>query len=141
MGFLRVLDEVFLRLFLLALRVFQGLITVPTIGLAAAVINDFSSADIQIPRKITAAEAVACVALLYELFTFLPVIWEGTTFFSFLAILDFLLAAAWATMTGVLDNDATDTCSQFTIKYFNKPSQSPDCNIVTAMYAFCIVTL
>jgi hypothetical protein len=138
-------DEVFLRIFLLALRVLQALVSIPIIGFAAAIINDFSNAGLLVPRKATAAEAVACVCTLYVGLTFLPIFFGGPLFFTSLALLDALLAAAWITLTGFWDCDGSGTCAAFKTKYFfNMPRSDysqTDCKLVKAMFALIIVNL
>jgi len=141
----KALDEVFLRLFLLGFRVLQALISIPIIGFAAAIINDFSNADIRVPRKPTAAEAVACFCTLYIGLTFLPIFFGGPLFFTSLTVLDGLLVAAWITLTAVWDCDGSGTCAAFETKYFfdmPRPAYSrTDCKLVKAMFAFMIVNL
>src|ERR1700733_9148133 len=106
MDLAKALDEVFLRLFHLGLRVLQALISIPVIGFGAAIISDFSDADLRLPSKATAAEAVACVCTVYIGLTFLPIFFGGLLFFSSLTILDALFTVAWITLTVVWDDDA-----------------------------------
>jgi hypothetical protein len=73
MDLAKALDEVFLRLFLLGLRVLQALVSIHIIGFGAAIISDFSDADLRLPSKAAAVEAVACVCVTYIGLTFLPI--------------------------------------------------------------------
>jgi hypothetical protein len=141
----KALDEVFLRLFLLGLRILQALVSIPVIGLSAALISNFSDAGVRLPSKATAAEAIACVCTVYIGLTFLPVFFGGPLFFSSLTVLDALFTAAWITLTVVWDSDGSNTCTAFTTKYFSNIPQSAhsqtDCQLVKAMYALIIVNV
>jgi len=145
MDLAKALDEVFLRLFLLGLRILQALVSIPVIGLGAALISNFSDAGLRLPRKTTAAEAVACVCTVYIGLTFLPIFFGGPLFFSSLTVLDALFTAAWITLTVAWDSDGTNTCTAFTTKYFSNILQSThsqtDCRLVKAMYALIIVNV
>ena len=145
MDLAKALDEVFLRLFLLGVRALQALVSIPVIGFGAAITSDFSDADLNLPSKATAAEAVACACTAYIGLTFLPIFFGGPLFFSSLTVLDALFAAAWITLTAVWDDDARNTCTAFTTKYFSNMLQSThsqtDCKLVKAMYAFIIINL
>jgi len=141
----KALNEVFLRLFLLGLRVLQALVSIPVIGLSAAIISNFSDADLRLPSKATAAEAVACVCTVYLGLTFLPIFFGGPLFFSSLTVLDALFTAAWIVLTVLWDGDGTNTCTAFTTKYFSnvlQPTHSQtDCKLAKAMYALIIINL
>jgi len=130
---------------LLGLRILQSVITIPIIGFAAAILDDFSNASIHIPGKATAAEAVACVCIVYVALSFLPIFFEGALFFTTCMILDALFLAGWITLTAVWDSDGTGSCVAFNQKYFNiHPPLSydrTDCRVVKAMYAFMIINL
>jgi len=122
------LDEVFLRIFLLGLRICQTVFSLPMIGFAAAFISDLSSEEQGVPSKVTAALAT-----------------EGLIFFTITAIIDVLFVAAWSSLIGVWDSDGTGTCSAFIAKYFDgRPQKSyfiTDCRLVKAMFAFMIIHL
>jgi hypothetical protein len=139
------LDEVFLRLALMGLRVLQGLLCVPMVGFVAALISGLSNADEAIPSKASAALAVACVGTLYVAATLLPVVFGGPLFFTVAAIIDVLFVAAWSSLIGVWEADATGTCKAFESKYFDhKPWKSyyaTDCSLVKAAFAFMVVNL
>ena len=145
MDLAKALDEVFLRLFLLGLRILQALVSIPIIGFGAAIISNFSDAGLRLPRKATAAEAVACVCTAYVGLTFLPIFFGGPLFFSSLTVVDALFTAAWITLTVAWDNDGRNTCAAFTTKYFSNTLQSThshmDCRLMKAMYAFIIVNV
>lgn len=139
------LDEVFLRLFLIGLRVFQTVFSIPMIGFAAAFINGLSNEEQAVPSKATAALAIACVCTAYAGVTVLPIIFEGPLFFTITAVFDALFVAAWSSLIGVWDSDGTGTCNAFVNKYFDgrplKASFSTDCRLVKAMFAFMIINL
>jgi hypothetical protein len=141
----KALDEVFLRLFLLGLRVLQALAAILIIAFGATIISDFSDSEVRLPTKATAAEAVACACAMYTGLTFLPIFFGGPLFFSSLTVLDALFTAAWITLTVVWDDDARDTCVAFKTKYFSNMQHSnhsrTDCKLVKAMYAFIIINL
>ena len=155
MDFSRAIDEVFLRFFLLALRIIQALVTLPIIGFAAAIINDFSSAGVGIPGKAGAAQAIACVCVAYTGLSFFPIFFEGLLFFTCSAVLDALFAAAWSTLTAVWDGDGNNTCATFRQKYFSSvlstqgttsaglatSSMNTDCQLTKAMFAFMIINM
>jgi hypothetical protein len=90
MDLAKALDEVFLRLFFLGFRVLQALVSIPVIGFGAAITSDFSDADLRLPGKAAAGEAVACVCMMYIDLTFLPIFFGGPLFFSSLTVLDAL---------------------------------------------------
>lgn len=141
----KALDEVFLRLFLLGARVSQVIITIPIIGLGAALISSFSNAEVDVPSKATGALAVACVCAVYSGITMLPVFFEGPKFFTTIAALDALLVVGWAALVGVWDCSATGTCHAFIVEYFGsqaeKPSFRTDCRLAKAAFALMIVNL
>ncbi|KAK6366266.1 uncharacterized protein PV06_00747 [Exophiala oligosperma] len=141
----KALDEVFLRLFLMAMRLFQVVCSIPIIGFAAAFISALSSEDQNVPSKLSAALAIACVCTVYTGLTLLPIIFGGPVFFTVAAVFDGLFVAAWSSLIGVWDNDGTATCHAFINKYFDSRPQksyfSTDCKLVKAMFAFLIINL
>ena len=142
----KAIDEVFLRIFLIALRISQVVISIPIIGFVAAIISGFSNAEIKVPEKATAAMAIACVCTVYAGITILPVFFEGPLFFTMMAILDALFIGAWGSLVGVWDCDGTGTCNAFETKYFSTQQStkgyfSTDCKLVKAMFAFMIINL
>lgn len=149
MDFLKAIDEAFLRLFLLAIRILQALISIPIIGFVAAIINDFTNVDVRVPDKATAALAVACVCTVYTGLTFLPIFFGGPLFFTYCTVLDALFTAAWITLTTVWDCDGSNTCTAFEQKYFSgihlpqgvTSSFQGDCKLTKAMFAFMIINL
>jgi hypothetical protein len=96
----KALDEAFLRLCLMALRVCQVVFSIPIIGFAAAFTSALSNEDQNVPSKLSAALAIASVCTLYTGLTFLPVIFEGPLFFTIVAIFDALFVAAWSSLIG-----------------------------------------
>jgi hypothetical protein len=74
---------------------------------------------------------------MYTDLTFLPIFFGGPFLFGSLTVLDALFAAAWITSTVVWDDDARNTCTAFTTKYFSNMLQSThsqtDCKLVKAM--------
>lgn len=137
------LDEVFLRLSLIAARAVQIAISIPIIGLVAAVISSFSNAEVNVPSKATGALAVACFCALYSIVTVLPVFFEGPRFFTTLVALDALFLAGWATLVGVWDCSATGSCRAFIAEYFatqtERASFRTDCRLIKATFALMIV--
>ncbi|KIV85387.1 hypothetical protein PV11_01085 [Exophiala sideris] len=89
----RSLDEVFLRIFLLGLRICQTGFPLPMIGFAAAFISGLSSEEKGV--------------------TLLPIICEGLIFFTITAIFDVFFGAAYSSLTGVWNSDGTGTCNAF----------------------------
>jgi len=138
-------DEVFLRLFLIASRVVQIVVSIPIIGFAAALISAFSNEELDVPSKASGALAVACLCTVYSVVTILPVFFEGPMFFTTIAGLDGLFLAAWATLVGVWDCSATGSCRAFIAEYFNthpeRHSFTTDCKLTKAMFAFMIVNV
>jgi hypothetical protein len=145
MEFMKAFDEVLLRLSLIGLRVFQAVISIPVIGFVAAIISDFSKAEVNIPTKATAAVAVAYVCPVYSAVTILPIFFEGPLFFTSMAVLDVLFVAVWSTLVGLWDGDGTGTCHPFETKYFKELSKrsyfSTDCKLTKATFAFMIINL
>ncbi|RMZ75264.1 hypothetical protein DV737_g5383, partial [Chaetothyriales sp. CBS 132003] len=145
MSFLQALDEIFLRIFLLCLRGVQMLISLALIGLASSLISDFNGAKLALPGKLYASEAIACVCAPYAFFSFAPIFFEGSFFFTTLTFLDLLFTGAWIGLTVVWNHDATDTCSVFDDKYAGlrvfKNSSNCDCRIAKALFAFIITNL
>ncbi|RMZ90980.1 hypothetical protein DV736_g1784, partial [Chaetothyriales sp. CBS 134916] len=145
MGFLQALDEIFLRIFLLCLRGGQMLTSLVIIGLASSLISDFNGAKLVLPGKLYATEAIACVCALYAFFSFAPIFFEGSFFFTTLTILDLLFMGSWIGLTVVWNDDATETCSVFDDKYSGiyafKNGSNCDCRITKAMFAFIITHL
>ncbi|KAK7888229.1 hypothetical protein LTR67_009106 [Exophiala xenobiotica] len=141
----KALDEAFLRLCLMGLRVCQVVFSIPIIGFAAAFTSALSNEDQNVPSKLSAALAIASVCTLYTGLTFLPVIFEGPLFFTIVAIFDALFVAAWSSLIGIWDNDGTGTCNAFINKYFDarprKSYFSTDCSLVKAMFAFMVINL
>ncbi|KIX02913.1 uncharacterized protein Z518_08856 [Rhinocladiella mackenziei CBS 650.93] len=141
----KALDEVFLRLFLIGLRVFEIVVSIPLIGFVAAIISDFSKAEIDYPAKAVAAISISCVCTVYAAITILPIFFEGPMFFTMMAILDALFVAAWSSLIGVWDRDGTGICHAFESKYFGtrpwKSYFSTDCKLVKVMFAFMIINL
>ncbi|KIW20151.1 hypothetical protein PV08_00726 [Exophiala spinifera] len=139
----KALDEVFLRLFLIATRIIEVVCSIPIIGFAAAFISTLSSEDQNVPSKLSAALAIACVCTVYTGLTLLPIIFGGPVFFTVAAVFDGLFVAAWSSLIGVWDNDGTATCHAFIKKYFDTRPQksyfSTDCKLVKAMFAFMII--
>ncbi|KAI1626842.1 hypothetical protein EDD37DRAFT_646540 [Exophiala viscosa] len=139
------LDEAFLRIFLLGLRICQTVFSLPMIGFAAAFISGLSSEEQGVPSKVTAALAIATVCAIYAGVTLLPIIFEGLIFFTVTAIFDVLFVAAWSSLIGVWNSDGTGTCNAFITKYFDgRPQKSyfmTDCRLVKAMFAFMIINL
>ncbi|KAI1617707.1 hypothetical protein EDD36DRAFT_9910 [Exophiala viscosa] len=139
------LDEAFLRIFLLGLRICQTVFSLPMIGFAAAFISGLSSEEQGVPSKVTAALAIATVCTIYAGVTLLPIIFEGLIFFTVTAIFDVLFVAAWSSLTSVWNSDGTGTCNAFITKYFDgRPQKSyfmTDCRLVKAMFAFMIINL
>jgi len=139
------LDEVFLRLSLMGLRVFQVAFSVPIIGFVAALISGLSNAGLDVPSRASAAIAIACVCAVYASVTLLPIVFEGPLFFLIASIFDLLFIAAWSSLIGVWACDGTATCTTFKAKYFGarpqKPYFSTDCRLVKAMFAFMVILL
>jgi hypothetical protein len=145
MEFMKAFEEVLLQLCQIGLRVFQAVILIPVIGFVAAMISDFSKAEMNIPTKATAAVAVACVCTAYSAITILPIFFEGPLFFTSVAVLDVLFVTAWSTLVGLWDGDGTGTCHAFETKYFGELSKrsyfSTDCQLMKATFAFMIINL
>ncbi|EXJ88279.1 hypothetical protein A1O1_05209 [Capronia coronata CBS 617.96] len=141
----KALDEVFLRLSLIDLRIFQLVISIPIIGFVAAIISGLSNADVDVPSKASAAIAIACVSTVYAGVTVLPVFFEGPLYFTMMALLDAGFVGAWSSLIGVWDNDGTGTCTAFESRYFgDQPRRAyfkTDCKLVKAMFAFMIINL
>lgn len=141
----RAIDETFLRLALIALRILQGVWSICMIGFIAAVISGLSSADDAVPRKATATIVIACICTVYAGITILPMFFGGALFFTVSAALDILFLAAWATLTGLWDRDGTGSCRAFATRYFgdqpHKGYFSTDCKLVKAFFAFMIINL
>lgn len=141
----KAIDEVFLRLALIGLRVLQLVWSIPIIGFIAAIISGLSNADVTVPAKAVAAIAIACACVVYVGVAILPVFFEGPIFFTTTAVLDALFVAAWAALIGVWNRDGTGTCRAFVARYFHdKPTKSyfaTDCSLVKAMFAFMIINL
>ncbi|KAL2436701.1 hypothetical protein ABEF95_013300 [Exophiala dermatitidis] len=141
----KALDEVFLRLSLISLRVFELISSIPIIGFVAAIISGLSNADVDVPSKASAALAIACISTVYTGVTILPVFFGGPLFFTTMAVLDAGFVGAWSSLIGVWDNDGTGTCSSFENKYFGglprRSYFSTDCRLVKAMFAFMIINL
>lgn len=141
----KALDEVFLRLSLIGLRLAQLVWSIPIIGFVAAIISGLSNADVGVPGKATAAITVACVATVYAGVTVLPIFFEGPLFFTVTALLDALFVAAWAILVGYWNDDGTGTCKAFESRYFGELPRrsyfSTDCRLVKAMFAFMIINL
>ncbi|OAL27626.1 hypothetical protein AYO20_09699 [Fonsecaea nubica] len=141
----RALDETFLRIAEIGLRVLEGVWSIIIIGFMAAVMSGLADADADVPRKATATVVIACICTVYAGITILPMFFGGALFFSVSAVFDILFVAAWATLIGLWDGDATDSCRTFKTKYFDgRPPRSlfdTDCKLVKAMFAFMIVNL
>ncbi|EXJ74080.1 uncharacterized protein A1O5_02374 [Cladophialophora psammophila CBS 110553] len=141
----RAIDETFLRIAEIGLRVLEGVWSIIIIGFVAAVMNGLSNADADVPRKATATVVIASICTVYSGVTILPMFFGGALFFSLSLVFDILFIAAWATLIGLWDSDATDSCRHFKTKYFDaKPSKGyfqTDCELVKAMFAFMIVNL
>ncbi|KEF59317.1 uncharacterized protein A1O9_04161 [Exophiala aquamarina CBS 119918] len=141
----RAFDEVFLRLFLIASRVLQIVISIPIIGFVAALISGFSNAELDVPSKASGALAVASLCTVYSGVTILPIFFEGPMFFTTIAGLDTLFLAAWATLVGVWDHSATSSCRAFIAEYFDsqpeRHSFTTNCKLTKAMFAFIIVNV
>ncbi|OAL25121.1 hypothetical protein AYO22_04998 [Fonsecaea multimorphosa] len=141
----RALDETFLRIAEIGLRVLEGAWSIVIIGFVAAVMSGLSDADSDVPRKATATVIIACICTVYSGITILPMFFGGAMFFSVSFAFDILFVAAWASLIGLWDGDATDSCRAFKTKYFGgQPSKShfqTDCELVKAMFAFMIVNL
>ncbi|KIW23112.1 uncharacterized protein PV07_11338 [Cladophialophora immunda] len=141
----RALDETFLRIAEIGLRVLEGAWSIIIIGFVAAVMSGLSDADADVPRKATATVVIACICTVYSGITILPMFFGGALFFSVSLVFDILFVAAWATLIGLWDGDATDSCRAFKTKYFDgQPSKAhfqTDCELVKAMFAFMIVNL
>jgi len=145
MDLTKALDEVFLRLLLLGLRIFQGLFSIPILAFAAALISDLSNQDFHIPSKAVAIEAVACVCVVYIALVFFPVFFGGPLFFTVVAVFDALFLTAWIVCVAVWECDGSNTCNAFEKKYFGRLTGpqflSTDCKLVKAMFAFSIANL
>ncbi|EXJ87080.1 hypothetical protein A1O3_04038 [Capronia epimyces CBS 606.96] len=141
----KALDEVFLRLSLISLRIFQLVISIPIIGFVAAIIGGLSNADVGVPSKASAAIAIACVSTVYTGLTVLPIFFEGPLYFTVMALLDAGMVAAWSSLIGVWDHDGTGTCTALESKYFGDLARRSyfrtDCRLVKAMFAFMIINL
>lgn len=141
----KALDETFLRLSLVSLRIFQLIISIPIIGFVAAIISGLSNADVDVPSKASAVIAIACVSTVYTGVTVLPVFFEGPLFFTMITLLDAGFVGAWSSLIGAWDSDGTGTCTAFRVKYFGDlPRRSyflTDCRLVKAMFAFMIINL
>lgn len=139
------LDEVFLRLSLMGLRIFQVVFSIPIIGFVAALMSGLSNADLAVPSKASAAIAIACICTVYAGATLLPIVFEGPMFFLIVSVFDVLFVAAWSSLIGVWECDGAGTCSAFETKYFGaqhrKPYFATDCRLVKAMFAFMIILL
>lgn len=141
----RAIDETFLRLGLIGLRILEGIWSVCMIGFIAAVISGLANADADVPRKATATIVIACLCSVYAGISILPIFFGGALFFTVSAVLDLLFLAAWATLIGLWDHDGTESCHAFERKYFGQQPHkgyfSTDCKLVKAMFAFMIMNL
>jgi hypothetical protein len=145
MDFSRAIDEIFLRLLLLGLRLLQLLVAFPIIGLAATLVSDFAGAGIDTPSKVYATLAIACVCAGYTVVTFGPIFFEGRIFFTTMTVFDVLLMGALIGLTVEWNSDATSACSTFGRKhnglYGFRHGNQTDCRVMKATFAFLIASL
>ena len=145
MDFSRAMDEVFLRLLLIFLRVIQFLISIIVISLSATLVSDFNGAGITNSHTLYATLAISCVCAAYSAVSLGPVVFEGGLFFTTLTVFDVLLMGAFIGLTVKWEHDATSTCSAFGDKYAGlyafRHGHQTDCRIVKALYAFTITSL
>lgn len=141
----KAIDETFLRLGLIGLRILETTWSICIIGFIAAVISGLSNADSDVPRKATATIVIACLCTVYAGASILPIFFGGPLFFTVCTILDILFLAAWATLIGLWDHDGTGSCRAFETRYFggqpHKGYFETDCKLVKALFAFTIVNL
>lgn len=141
----RAIDETFLRLGLIGLRILETTWSICMIGFIAAVISGLSSADAHVPGKATATIVIACLCTVYAGGSILPIFFGGPLFFTVSAILDVSFLAAWATLIGLWERDGTASCRAFEKRYFggqpHKGYFETDCKLVKALFAFAIVNL
>lgn len=144
MGLSKALDEVWLRLLLLGVRVFQALISIPIIGFASSIISDFNNQNLNLPSKATAVEAIACTSAVYIGLTFFPIFFGGPLFFLSVGIIDIAFVAVWAWSVAAWQDDGNSTCSTIHQKYFTDSgidTYKTDCTLIKVMFAFLIINL
>jgi MFS family permease len=145
MDLLQAIDEVFLRLLLLGLRILQAICVIPLIGLSSTIISDFYNANIDVPAKANAAVAIAGVCTFYVVISFFPIFFEGARFFTTIAILDVLFMGAFIGLTVKWNDDGTNSCNAFANKYFPDRTLTSrcnlDCKVTRALFAFLVASM